>query len=396
MTPEAQYFPPHALKAGLAHEWEQSIGPEEVRAFAAVSGDFNPLHLSVDYAAMTQYQRPIVHGVFQLGLASAMAGMHLPGRQVVIGSMQSQFPAPLYYPCQVVVRGEITSWNETTRMGQLKVTVMEKASRCLTASVFISFGYHEEKESCVAETSALQTPQEKAYQDGRHAVLVTGAGGGLGREIAESLKSEFVVYATTRLSSGNDGSGLNWITLDFDNPNWRDGLEGALGRMPLYGIIHAAWPRPSRSSLITSDLAMIEEQVRHGTRIPIELMRVLFERSQDQGGRFIAVGSTYGSKDPNLHLSAYSLGKACLENCVRLLAPEAARRQITVNAICPSFMPLGMNHATAERVMLKEKALVPAGRLCGAGDVLAMVKYLIGRDSGFMSGQILALTGGKL
>ncbi len=112
-------------------------------------------------------------------------------------------------------------------------------------------------------------------------------------------------------------------------------------------------------------------------------------------GRLIAVSSTAGNKG-YAKVAPYAAAKHGVMGLVRSLALEVARGPVTVNAICPSFMPLGMNHATAERVMLKEKALVPAGRLCGAGDVLAMVKYLMGRDSSFMSGQILALTGGKL
>lgn len=394
MSPEARHFPPHGLKVGLTHEWEQFVGPDEIRAFAAVSGDFNPLHLNAGYAASTQYQRPIVHGVYQLGLASAMAGMHLPGRQVVIGSMHSQFPSPLYYPCHVVVRGEVVAWNESTRLGQLKVTVMEKASRCVTASVGIAFGYHEMQEEETPKPAKQAAPLP-VTADRRPAVLVTGASGGLGRVIAESLTADFDVHATTR-SGIDEGGGLNWRKLDFDSPEWREELEATLDGVKLYGVIHAAWPRPSRSSLISGDIAAIEEQVRHGTLIPIDLMRLLFGRGTENGGRFIAIGSTYGSIDPNLHLSAYSLGKACLENCVRLLAPEAARRQITVNAVCPSFMSLGMNHAVAERMLLKEKAVVPAGRLCEAADVVAMVKYLMGGGSGFLSGQTLALTGGRL
>jgi acyl dehydratase len=113
------------LAAGLKAEFDREITAEHIDDFANLSGDRNPLHVDEDYAGQTNYGKRIVHGAFQVGLASTMAGMYLPGRNVVVGSFQCRFPAPLYYPSVVKVQGEITTWTPESISGTLRVRVIE-------------------------------------------------------------------------------------------------------------------------------------------------------------------------------------------------------------------------------------------------------------------------------
>jgi 3-oxoacyl-[acyl-carrier protein] reductase len=99
---------------------------------------------------------------------------------------------------------------------------------------------------------------------------------------------------------------------------------------------------------------------------------------------------------PELGLAAYSLGKATLEHALRLLAPELAPRKITINAVLPSYMPLGINGSKPDRATLLEAARVPAGRLCTPADVVASVEYFLSPEASFVTGQLLPLTGGRL
>ena len=81
---------------------------------------------------------------------------------------------------------------------------------------------------------------------------------------------------------------------------------------------------------------------------------------------------------------------------VRLLAPELARKQITINAICPGFVPVGINQQVNSRQQKLELARVPLGRLCQPADVVQAVRYLLSPAASFVSGQMLGLTGGQL
>ena len=94
--------------------------------------------------------------------------------------------------------------------------------------------------------------------------------------------------------------------------------------------------------------------------------------------------------------AAYSLAKASLEHTVKLLAPELALKKITINAVSPSFLPVGMNLHANERQRLKAKAAVPLGRLCETTDVMGAIRYLFSSDASFLTGQNLVLSGGQI
>src|SRR2546427_12045228 len=125
---EAKLYRADELRAGLKVSYEREITEEDVLAFARLTGDYNPLHVNADYAAQTNYGNRIVHGAFQVGLASSLLGMHLPGKNVLLGSINSRFSSPLYFPSRARISGEISSWNLQTLGGQLRVMVQEAES----------------------------------------------------------------------------------------------------------------------------------------------------------------------------------------------------------------------------------------------------------------------------
>jgi NAD(P)-dependent dehydrogenase (short-subunit alcohol dehydrogenase family) len=176
----------------------------------------------------------------------------------------------------------------------------------------------------------------------------------------------------------------------------RDGLADALGGRPLYGVVHAAWPGAPLGGLLQAQPEVVERQILFGATTTIQLARWLFETAGPDGGRFVAVSSAAGSQKPVINLSAYSLGKATLEGAVRLLAPELARRNVTINAVCPSFVPVGMNRHKGEQQRKLEASRIPLGRLCEPDDVASLVSYLLSPAAGFVSGQIIGLSGGQL
>jgi 3-oxoacyl-[acyl-carrier protein] reductase len=387
---EARDLEGRDLRVGLSASFEREVDAQDVIAFADLSGDHNPLHIDAAYAGGTNYGRPIVHGAFQVALASAMAGMLLPGKRALLGSMRSRFPAPLYYPCTAVVQGEIVSWFPASLSGMLRVRILDRATSALTTEVHMGFGLHE------ARTEAIEHKGGAAPGAGvrlRELVLVTGAGGAVGRGLVDLLADRFDVLGLVRRAPAAPDSRL--VACDLESEDWEEQAHAALGDRPLYALIHAAWPEAPKGGLLDVEMAAIRRQLEFGGPLTIRLARWLAGHAGEQG-RLVLLGSTAATLHPELAMAGYSLGKAAMEHAVRLLAPELARRRITVNAILPSYMPIGMNRTKTERASLLEAAKVPLGRLCNIDDIGASIEYFLSPAASFVTGQLLPLTGGRL
>jgi len=321
--------------------------------------------------------------------------MYLPGRRCLLTTVQARFPAPLQVPTRVVVRGEITAWNRFAGSGQLRVVVMDERAALTTAEITAGFSLHEERLRTEAAVPVASVPSG----GGRPVVVVTGGSGGLGRAIVESLVTTFDVIAVTNRTpmpaSLAADARIEALALDFGSPVWAGALEDAIGARPLYGIVHAAWPGMPQGGLLSAPAETLQRQMDFATTHTIALARVLQGKVEEEGGRFVALGSIAGQRKPSLSVSTYSLSKAVLEQTVKLLAPELARKKITINAICPSFIPTGMNEQSDARARKIEAARVPLGRLCSPEDVVATVRFLFSREASFLSGESIVLSGGQ-
>lgn len=403
MLPEPKAYAPEQIQVGLAEEFERDITEDDILTFARNCGDCNPLHTDADYAAASNYQGRIVHGAFQVGLASAMLGMYLPGRRALLGAVNARFVAPLYFPCRVRVRGEIASWNPESLGGQLKVVIQDAAAGVPVAEIAMGFSLHEERREEVeapAAQVAEEPPESGTPSAGQKVILVTGAAGGIGSVICSALADEYFVLGIVRRQPLADEllgrPNVAQVEADISAPFWEQRVGEAIGDGTLYGVVHAAWPGAPRGGLLDVQDDVLERQLAFGTSLTIRLARLLFARAGGDGGRFVALSSVVGSRKPVLALAPYSLGKSALESTVRLLAPELARRQITINALCPSFVPAGMHKQAGELQRKRETALVPMGRLCQPEDVAGMVRYLLSPAASFVSGQVIGLTGAQL
>ena len=398
----ARDFSADEIAIGLTAQFDRVVTEQDILAFAENSGDHNPLHVDATYAAATNYGGRIAHGAFQVGLASAMIGMHLPGRRVLLSSVQARFPSPLKFPSQVRVRGQIVAWNRSTRSGRLAVTVTEIGRELVTAEIGMGFTLHEDRNEAnsIAESNERSTVLPLNRETNRRTVVVTGASGGIGRRLIESLSRTFNVIATVnRGELPNELSNhphVNSVRLDFAQPDWCDTLASALPETGLFAVVHGAWPSLPKGGLMHVATELLQQQLAYGTTHLIDLARLLASQVGDDGGRLIAIGSVAGRQKPSVNMAAYSLGKSALEDTVRLLAPELAGKKITANALCPNFVPVGMNGQADERRKKLEVAAIPMGRACQPDDILSAVEWLLSDSAGFVSGQIIGINGAQL
>ena len=103
------------MEVGMRAALEKVLDEEAVRAFAALTGDVNPVHLDAEHAARTMFGRPIAHGMLTASLISAVLGTRLPGRGAIYVSQTLQFRAPVFVGDTVTAEVEITAIDRRRR-----------------------------------------------------------------------------------------------------------------------------------------------------------------------------------------------------------------------------------------------------------------------------------------
>lgn len=86
----------NALKVGMIESYEQTITDADIKAFAGLSGDNNPVHMSDEYAENSKFKRRIAHGLLSASFFSALFGTRLPGYGCVYVSQSLNFRRPVY------------------------------------------------------------------------------------------------------------------------------------------------------------------------------------------------------------------------------------------------------------------------------------------------------------
>jgi len=103
---------PKELAVGQSAERLFAITDEAVHAFAAVSGDHNPLHLDDDYAKKTVFRGRAAHGMLLGAHISAVLGDTLPGPGAIYLSQTLEFEHPVRIPSELKVRVEVVELGE--------------------------------------------------------------------------------------------------------------------------------------------------------------------------------------------------------------------------------------------------------------------------------------------
>jgi len=84
------------LQVGDSASYTKTFTDLDVRTFAEVSGDHNPVHLDEEYAKKTQFGARLVHGALVSSLFSTVLGTSLPGEGSIYLAQNSSFRKPVY------------------------------------------------------------------------------------------------------------------------------------------------------------------------------------------------------------------------------------------------------------------------------------------------------------
>lgn len=115
------------------------------------------------------------------------------------------------------------------------------------------------------------------------------------------------------------------------------------------------------------------------------------------GGKIINISSVSGSRASPIPLSAsYDASKGGLENLTRSMAVAWAEHHINVNAIAPCALESPMRVPLAEAEEFRKVQWIPMKRRGRPADLIGAAVFLSSPASDFVTGQVLAVDGGRL
>lgn len=118
LEPQTIYF--EDLSVGMRESYRKHVSSDDIVAFAEISGDRNPIHLSDEFAASTPFGGRIAHGIFTAGLISATIATRLPGQGSIYIGQSLRFVAPVRIGDEVVTTVEVIELIDRGRRAKLR------------------------------------------------------------------------------------------------------------------------------------------------------------------------------------------------------------------------------------------------------------------------------------
>jgi 3-hydroxybutyryl-CoA dehydratase len=107
------------LKEGMKYSLTKTFIDQDVRDFARISLDANPIHLDDAAAAKTVFGRRVAHGILVSGLISAVIGNHLPGQGTIYLGQDTSFIAPVFIGDTITATVEVTELRPDKKIAHL-------------------------------------------------------------------------------------------------------------------------------------------------------------------------------------------------------------------------------------------------------------------------------------
>lgn len=96
------------INVGDSFSTTRVLTSEDVRTFADLTGDDNPIHVDEEYARQTRFGKPIVHGVLLLGIISKVLGRDFPGHGSIAVAISCRFLRPVPVGSEITVEVKIS------------------------------------------------------------------------------------------------------------------------------------------------------------------------------------------------------------------------------------------------------------------------------------------------
>ncbi|MCE3231767.1 MAG: beta-ketoacyl-ACP reductase [Rickettsiaceae bacterium] len=234
--------------------------------------------------------------------------------------------------------------------------------------------------------------------------LVTGASGGIGEAIAESLHKQ---GATVVLSGRREdalkqvasklGSRSFTLVSDLSDKEQLDGLfdkaEELAGQIDIL-VCNAGVTKDNL--VLRMKVEEWDEVINTNLKSAFILNKAAFKKMMKRKwGRIINIASVVGVTG-NPGQANYVASKAGMIGMSKAIASESATRGITVNCIAPGFIKTAMTDALNDAQKEKITSTIPTGTFGLPADIAAATAFLASSEAGYITGQTIHVNGGMV
>ncbi|WP_054709330.1 SDR family oxidoreductase [Bacillus sp. JCM 19041] len=230
-------------------------------------------------------------------------------------------------------------------------------------------------------------------------VLVTGATGGIGKEVVRSLEDQaeliYIHYHSNQDAAEQLMQSVNCdCMLVFADLSKGNGVESLVSQLPIFPdtLIYCAGTSAPELLQDVSDEELDRTMAIHLTS-PIKLVRALLpEMIRNKSGCVVVVSSIWGLTGASME-SVYSAAKSGVHGFVKAIAKEVGRSGVRVNAVAPGAIATEMLSVYTEEDLSDLASEIPAGRLGTAAETANAIHFLAGNKASYINGQILSVNG---
>ena len=114
------------LNVGDTASRSKVIADADIRAFADLTGDHNPIHVDDEFASQTLFGKRIAHGMLSASLISAVLANDLPGQGSIYLGQTLQFVAPVFVGDEVTARVTVLAVRDNKPIATLETVCVNQ------------------------------------------------------------------------------------------------------------------------------------------------------------------------------------------------------------------------------------------------------------------------------
>ena len=116
------------IELNTVYKHQFSFSQADVILFAQVTGDNNPIHLDLDFAAKTNFKKPIIHGALASSIFSKIMGTTFPGYGSIYMKQVSEYIRPMYVDMVYEAVFTVTNINATKHTAEISTEIFDTAT----------------------------------------------------------------------------------------------------------------------------------------------------------------------------------------------------------------------------------------------------------------------------